>query len=138
VEAWLQEEEDFCRAYDAAADGRRIVAEHDDARYEDDRECACFDIGITSAVCCLCALGAMPFVSCSGGWPFAPHREHYPLVGFFADPVLLSAFVPFARSRDVGLENTEPGGALLYAPSIPRMVGFVRSVFNDRAALGER
>ena len=109
AEAALEEEEEFIQEYNAAADGFAVLSKFNDQRSETCNPNHNLDLGITAAVLCLRAMKAMPFVSCSGSFPFAPHHEEFPLVGFFASAKLLDKIIELARKNGLGLTNAERG-----------------------------
>lgn len=119
---------------EAAADPEEEYEQIEDELYEDDEGLFGLDIGVASTVAALCAAGCVTCSSCNAGAYGGHHREHYPVVAFFAkarhvEPVLLCA-----GEAGVGIENAD-GMVIAFTDDIRNMRLFAAALIRNRSAL---
>jgi hypothetical protein len=100
-----------------------------DELYEDDEGLMGLDIGVTGVVLSLSVATCIPFTSCNGGFYGGHHREHYPLVGFYARPGVVTILLEAATEADIGMITSE-GEVFAYSDNVRSMLTFGRTLLN--------
>ena len=92
------------------------------------------ELGVTSTIYALSAMGFAPATSCRGHILKRSHQHNYPYVAFWAPTEKAHLLVPAVQKIQVGLENcdlSEPeNGAVVYARNITNMRRFARKLYN--------
>ncbi len=91
------------------------------------------DVGVASVVVALSAARCIPFSSCNGGaLGDGHHNEQYPLVAFYARPLIAEVILRCAELANVGIHDH--GGCLVaYADSVEGMIHFARELTSARS-----
>lgn len=121
-------EEELVDRIDNSGDPDTTYEEVLEELYDDDEGLLGLDIGVAGVVLSLSVAKCIPFASCNGGFYGGHHREHYPLVGFYARrrvaPILLKA----ATEADIGI--TSDGEVFAYSDRVGDMLTFARSLLR--------
>jgi hypothetical protein len=130
----FQLESEVLRRIEESVEPQGELISMDDELYEEpDEHLHGLDIGVASAVAALSATGCPPIASCNAGAFGDSHREHYPLVAFFAFHDALPAIQSAAEKADAGLENGHDGMLVVYANDIRKMMQFAARLLNASA-----
>jgi hypothetical protein len=107
----------------------------EDELYEEpDEHLYGLDLGVASSVVALSATRCVPFSSCNAGAFRGHHYEIYPLVAFFARPLMVDVLLLCAREANTGLEVGERGCVVAYADDIRAFRSFAMALTAHRAA----
>jgi len=92
------------------------------------------DLAVASTVVALSAARCIPFSSCNAGAFGGDHHELYPLVAFYARPVVHDLLVSCAAAANVGLEIGQLRAVVAYADDIRALRHFAMQLIERRAA----
>lgn len=121
-------EEDLVNRIEESDDPNEAYQEALDELYEDDEGLLGLDIGVAGVVLSLSVAGCIPFTSCNGGVYGGHHREHYPLVGFYARPNVIPELLKAATEADVSI--TSDGVVFVFSDNVRCMIRFARALLG--------